>query len=1265
MWQSTVGRLSSLSSLREDPAALSLQLYRLIEDVRHSFSFPLPAGLVSASAFSSFLSSFLSILRVHYAHLSSSSSSHYLQAEQANLTSSTGLQFLQLLIDRGAVAGEGEAQDVRAVALLLLDVVEGEKTRQQKGGDDEQSGDAAAGQQSWLQVDALRALSRLLDRRHPALLPLQPRLLTLLLPTLEQAVSVTSPPSSEPPSPALSSLSSSSASSSSDATLSEEQRLSIVCLTALAPAMDAAALSSLLPRLLLAIDAQLRGQRASTSSAASSGLLFSLLSAFHASLSALLQLSGKAGHSSALPFDLPSCLSSLHRLLTRGVPLTLETGHVNTSVEAAVTRAAVSRKGKAAVGASSPAVPHSFSPFASPSLFSSLPSASSATRPHAQPAASPQPSSSVSFSPAPASKQVSSDEQIRLCALSVLSLLATYHLKAFHQHWAAFIPPDPSSSLSPRPFSGHHLVSVLLFDPSSSVRAAAASLLSLLLVASPLSKLVTVGTGAAAGGLLLRYAEMIRGLHAGVLEALRREKHGSTLTAVVKLAGVLAANTPYEQLSSASASSSRLPPTVTAASALLVPLLSHLVAELLPSALSSAARAPTRPPSRLAVNGVPPSSPAISQSSSLSASSPSHHTSQELASALFTTLACILDHPLPELSQHLSTLESASSPSSCPALIPQLLSAASSRLPSDPPADAFLPLALLARRFPQLLSPHWRWHSEPSLSSLLVSSLFNEADAAARMGAVRVLEEWTRTDASELREEGGEDAEEGAGAGVREPAAGSQLFALPGAADLYGRHLPQLFRDAALTASSTSSSSASTFRSRVMVLLSYVPYSAWTSLSPSQQQQLLLCVKQAAEDSAASVRTASCRSISLFAVYAARSASESQSSAADSHSAFVEDALRLLVKLLGNSEPAVVVRARAAWAIANLCESSTPQAALPSSSSSAAAVSPVVFSQLPQSVFQLLLSCVLESSEGNDKIVSNAIRAVGNIARWLPLDGSENAAALWRRLLSVSVSVLQRSGSVKSRWNAAYAMANLMRNAALLSFPALLSCTADGLLPLLLHTLTQHLSPYATVPPSSSSSPPSNFKVSINAAVALSCPASRAAFGSFFPSALSCLLLCLQRCEAMELKDWKEVRYREALRAQLIAALLRQLSMLRQRGDGVEEEEAEVVSTVSSESAVIARLLLKERMRLEGERNRARMSSVTKRATAAVSSAAQPTAAAALDVNAPSGSSSGGAMPTLELLDTVAERVAAVLPDAESRARFLLAADGGAEQQQS
>ena len=449
-----------------------------------------------------------------------------------------------------------------------------------------------------------------------------------------------------------------------------------------------------------------------------------------------------------------------------------------------------------------------------------------------------------------------------------------------------------------------------------------------------------------------------------------------------------------------------------------------------------------------------------------------------------------------------------------------------------------------------------------------------------------------------------------------------------------------------------------------MVLLSYVPYSAWTFLSSSQQQQLLLCVKQAAEDNAASVRTASCRSISLLAVYAARTASESETSeAADGHSAFVDDALRLLVKLLGNSEPAVVVRARAAWAIANLCESSSHTVS--SSSSAVAAATPLVFSQLPESVFQLLLSCVLESSEGNDKIVANAIRAVGNIGRWLPLPETGDAAAMWRRLLTVTASVLQRSGSVKSRWNAAYAIANMLRNAALLYCPQLLSSTADSLLPLLLHTLTQHLSPSSTAP-SSSSSPRSNFKVSINAAVALSSPPTRTAFGSFFSSALSCLLVCLQRCEAMELKDWKEVRYREALRAQLVAALLRQLSMLRQAGEE-EEEDAEVVAMVGRESAVIARLLLKERMRLEGETSRARMSSVTKRATAAVSAAAaQPATATVGDVNgagAGAGStSSGAALPTLELLDTVAERVAAALPDAASRAQFLLAADGGAQQ---
>ena len=956
-----------------------------------------------------------------------------------------------------------------------------------------------------------------------------------------------------------------------------------------------------------ALEQQLREQSTTSSSLAIATLLTSL----HHTLSATQPAAHHTGSSaSALPasVDLPALLSCLHRLLTRGISLTLYNHHVNTAVSPASSPTAASSsssrpppgfekwKHMPTVSAA-----HSLSPFAMPSLFTSASNASSSATSTMPPRHSLTPAMSASSISAS-----STDEQIRLSALSCLDLLASHYPRTFHPHAFLFLPSDLSSSLSPRPFAGSHLLTLVLFDPSAAVRAAAAGVL-----ASVVAGWWSSVKRGAGGGAAVRQLDVVRGLHVGLLDAVRNERSASCLLALVKAAGVMAAAVPYEQLlpsttTTSSAASATSPP-------LLIPIIDHLLSLLPPPAGPSASRSV-------------PSSP-LSAVRSLNSS---HSHTSELRSAIFSTLATLLDHKLLELDCYIDC-PSPSPPFSL-SLIPVLLVHAAGRSPTDSASDAFLPLSKLARHYPTTLARHWKPNSGLSLHTVLTTALTRSSDGVGRLSALRLLEEWTKTDASQLSDES-DDTDE-AGGGIKEPP-NSVFFQLPGVLDLYGQLLPQLFHERSISTvagSTAASGSQSAVRARVVTLLSFVPYGSWSSLSPAQQLQLVVCMREAAGDDASAVRTASCRCLSLYAVYCGRQQTNEATG-------FVSEGVQLLLEMMGDDERVLAVRARAAWSVANLCESSS---------------APPFVSHLSASTLHSLVSSIITaSSMGNDKVVAHAIRAAGNVGRWLPLT-TPGSGQQWQQVVATAVSVLQGSKSVKSRWNACHAMGNLLLNPHLTAIadPTLPSHTAASLIPALLDVLSHHLSSAAAASSASASSSPVNYKVSINAAGALSAPSIRSVYGGCYVLCVRQLLSYVVQCEQLDCKDYREVKYRDVLRGQLTLALLHVLCMLRGRA----KEEAEVATAVEGGASVIARLVLMERVRLESEVNRARLSSATRRATAAVS--ALPVAATAT-----AAASVSSVVPHVDagVVEAVVERVSAVMTD-DARRRFLLEADGQTEQ---
>lgn len=79
-------------------------------------------------------------------------------------------------------------------------------------------------------------------------------------------------------------------------------------------------------------------------------------------------------------------------------------------------------------------------------------------------------------------------EKVRSYCLQCVHAIARSAPKLFHASWLPFLPTDSQSALSARPFAGPSLLTVMLHDPSSKVRALAAQCLATMLVDSPLTR---------------------------------------------------------------------------------------------------------------------------------------------------------------------------------------------------------------------------------------------------------------------------------------------------------------------------------------------------------------------------------------------------------------------------------------------------------------------------------------------------------------------------------------------------------------------------------------------------------------------------------------------------------------------------------------------------------------------------------------------------------------------------------------------------------
>ncbi|KAM7426513.1 hypothetical protein ABFA07_022212 [Porites harrisoni] len=173
-----------------------------------------------------------------------------------------------------------------------------------------------------------------------------------------------------------------------------------------------------------------------------------------------------------------------------------------------------------------------------------------------------------------------------------------------------------------------------------------------------------------------------------------------------------------------------------------------------------------------------------------------------------------------------------------------------------------------------------------------------------------------------------------------------------------------------------------------------------------------------------------------------------------------------------------------------------------------------------------LLNTSITAADDNEKVKSNAVRALGNFLRYIRTSSLEKAG--FTEAVEKAVDALMRnldSNLMKVRWNACYAFGNMFRNPFL---PTGTASWTSGMYSTLENVICNC----------------KNFKVRINAVLALSVPAERRYYGDIavYCHLYATLIDALKSTE--NVTDFSEFKYRDTLRRELCNSLCHMTSVM-------------------------------------------------------------------------------------------------------------------------
>ncbi|KAI9478693.1 MAG: armadillo-type protein [Benjaminiella poitrasii] len=248
-------------------------------------------------------------------------------------------------------------------------------------------------------------------------------------------------------------------------------------------------------------------------------------------------------------------------------------------------------------------------------------------------------------------------------------------------------------------------------------------------------------------------------------------------------------------------------------------------------------------------------------------------------------------------------------------------------------------------------------------------------------------------------------------------------------------------------------------------------------------------------DSDTNVKGAACRSLGIFILFPSLREDPM----------FVSDMTKAILSQKENK--AIIVRVRASWAIANLCDALVLESEKPEFN---------LREYLSTTEWMEILSMATAGAVDNEKLRSNAVRAIGSLLRITPKEYFENTrimSLIRNAVMQGLVKNIEGGSSLKIRWNACHATGNMLLN---LDFPMgegypWTHPLYQALLKALVHC--------------------KNFKVRINACLALTASKNKARYGNQLPIIIEGILEAWNTCQLNQ--EYKEIRYKQQLEQQV------------------------------------------------------------------------------------------------------------------------------------
>ncbi|XP_071917933.1 uncharacterized protein [Coffea arabica] len=313
------------------------------------------------------------------------------------------------------------------------------------------------------------------------------------------------------------------------------------------------------------------------------------------------------------------------------------------------------------------------------------------------------------------------------------------------------------------------------------------------------------------------------------------------------------------------------------------------------------------------------------------------------------------------------------------------------------------------------------------------------------------------------------------------------------------------------------------------------------SLHQAEQDFILSSsVDAALSDEVPSVRSAACRAIGVIACFPQVIQSE-------------EILDKLVYAVVHNTNDSLVsVRITASWALANICDSLRHCVDLPSFTSGSGD------SKGSSELISILINSALHLSKDNDKIKANAVRALGNLAGFVPFSGdlvncNEGLGPKSKPLINSSVKHLSKrenlyqnsksfqpgtstssdwlekmvqafvscvtTGNVKVQWNVCHALSNLFVNKTLELHDKDWAPAVFSILLLLVRDSA-------------------NFKIRIQAVTALAVPSTVDDYGRSFYDVLQGVVNVSENLNSDKISSPSNFKYKVALENQLTSTML-------------------------------------------------------------------------------------------------------------------------------